>query len=109
LADLTALLEDNAVCIYMATNYNKPMAPRRKHINTRIFKLLEFIEEGVLTLVKIELHCNVADCLTKALLRISVEMARDYMFWGPQREGVKDLRCSSTMYVFKHGGLTRPR
>ena len=29
---------------------------------------------------KIESHCNVADCLTKALPRDSVEMARHYMF-----------------------------
>ena len=77
--DPTALFEDNAACIYTATNHNKPMAPRSKHIDTQIFNLREFIEEGVLTLVKIESHCNVADCLTKVLPCNSVEMARDYL------------------------------
>jgi hypothetical protein len=54
--DPTALLEDNTACIYTAANYNKPMAPRSKHVDTWIFKLREFVAERVLTLVKIESH-----------------------------------------------------
>ncbi len=45
--DLMALFEDNTACVYMATDYNKRMAPRSKHIDTRIFKMQDFVEEGV--------------------------------------------------------------
>jgi hypothetical protein len=79
-ADPTVLFEDNAACVYTATNFKRPMAPRSKHIDTRIFKLREFVEDGVLTLLKVDSASNVADCLTKALPRESVEMAREYMF-----------------------------
>jgi hypothetical protein len=79
-SDPTTIFEDNAACVYTATNYNKPMAPRSKHIDTLIFKLREFVEDGVLSLAKIDSNSNVADCLTKSLARESVEMARDYMF-----------------------------
>ena len=85
--DPTALFEDNAACVYTATNFSKPMAPRSKHIDTRIFKLREFVEEGVLTLLKVDSSSNIADCLTKALPRDAVEMARDYMFGVGITEG----------------------
>jgi hypothetical protein len=85
--DPTALFEDNAACVYTTTNFKRPMAPRSKHIDTRIFKLREFVEEGVLTLLKVDSASNVADCLTKALPRESVEMARDYMFGTYGTEG----------------------
>ncbi len=88
--DLILLLEDNTACGHMAIKYNKPMVPRsEQHIDTQIFKLLEFVEEEVLMLVKIKSHCNIADFLTvaEALQRESVYMARDYMF-GVHNTGV---------------------
>ena len=75
----TVLFEDNAACIHAATNSNMTMNPRSKHIDTRVFKLREFVDEGILKLVKVGSASNVADCLTKPLGRESVEMARDYM------------------------------
>ena len=74
------MFEDNAACIFTATNWRLPMSARSKHIDTRIFKLREFVETGVLELLKVESADNVSDCLTKALPRESVEMAREYMF-----------------------------
>jgi hypothetical protein len=76
---LTQLFEDNAACIHSAMNYRTPLNPRSKHIDTRVFKLREFIEFGTLTLTKINTVANVADCLTKALAREVVERTRDYM------------------------------
>ena len=75
----TVLFEDNAACIYAASGKAGSMNPRSKHIDTRIFKLREFVEEKVLKLVKVNSSSNIADCLTKSLGRDPVTMARDYM------------------------------
>jgi hypothetical protein len=60
----------------------KPFGRRSKHIDTRFFKLREFVEEKVLELHKVDTLNNVANCLTKALRasQEQVERARDYMF-----------------------------
>jgi hypothetical protein len=76
----TVIFEDNAACIYTAMHDKKPFGRRSKHIDTRVFKLREFVEEKVLELHKVDTLDNVADCLTKALSREQVERARDYMF-----------------------------
>ena len=77
-AEPTVLFEDNAACI-LASRENSLMQPRSKHIDTRIFKLKEFVAEKVLDLQKVSSIDNVADCMTKALSRPSVEAARSYM------------------------------
>ena len=74
----TVLFEDNAACIHTATN-DKSMNPRSKHIDVRIFKLKEFVQDGVLHLNKVESVHNIADCMTKSLGREAVEPARSYM------------------------------
>ena len=74
----TKIFEDNAACIQMAHGV-KPFGPRSKHIDTRVFKLKQLIEEGYLILEKVCSYDNVADCLTKALPREQVELARDAM------------------------------
>ena len=79
-AQPTQLFEDNAACIYSAMNYKTPLNQRSKHIDTRVFKLREFVEEGVLVLSKVSSFANVADCLTKSLPREVVERSRRYMF-----------------------------
>ena len=76
------MFEDKAVCIYTATNPNKPFGQRSKHIDTRVFKLREYVENGTLELKKICSAGNVADCLTKALAREQVEKARNHMLGG---------------------------
>jgi hypothetical protein len=58
---------------------NKPMNPRSKHIDTRVFKLKEFVKDGIMKLVKIETERQVADNLTKPLHRQGVEFARGIM------------------------------
>jgi hypothetical protein len=73
------LFEDNAACIYAASNNSGALNQRSKHIDTSIFKLREFVEEGILKLVKVNSASNVADCMTKSLAREPVNMALDYM------------------------------
>jgi hypothetical protein len=75
----TVLFEDNAACIHSAMN-DKGLGPRSKHIDTRVFKLRQLVEEKILELHKVSSAGNVADCLTKALSRDEVERARKYMF-----------------------------
>jgi len=55
----------------------KDMQSRARHIDLRIFKLREFVENGVLNLVKVESEFQVADNFTKPLPRIGVEFSRD--------------------------------
>ena len=71
----TTLYEDNMACIYASKN-EKDMHNRTKHIDVRVFKLREFVENGTLALVKIDTQDQVADCLTKPLPREGIEMAR---------------------------------
>ncbi len=71
-------MEDNAVCIYSSMD-NKPMNQRNKHINIRVFKLKEFVKDGIMTLVKVELEKQVADNLTKLLPKAGVMLARGIM------------------------------
>jgi hypothetical protein len=48
----TTLFEDNMACIY-ASKSEKDMQSRTKHIDLRIFKLREFVENGVLNLIRV--------------------------------------------------------
>jgi hypothetical protein len=70
------LFKDNMACIYASKN-DKDLEQRSKHIDIRVFKLKEFVEEGVLELVKIDTDKQVADNFTKPLSQIGVEMSRD--------------------------------
>jgi hypothetical protein len=74
----TKVFEDNAACIYSSMD-SKPMNPRSKHIDTRVFKLKEFVKDGILTLVKVESERQVADNMTKPLHKPGVTFARDVM------------------------------
>ena len=75
---LTLLFEDNEVCIY-SSEADRPMNPCSKHIDTWIFKLKEFVQEGTLKLIKVTSDCQMADNLTKTLPKIGVDMARSMM------------------------------
>jgi hypothetical protein len=75
----TQLYEDNAACVQAGTDYRKELGARSKHIDTRIFKLKEFVEDKVLRLCTVNSSDNVADCMTKSLPRDSVEYARHFM------------------------------
>jgi len=74
----TNVFEDNAACIF-SSEKDKPMNPRSKHIDTRIFKLKEFVADGIMKLIKIDSEHQVADNLTKPLHVAGVKMARDVM------------------------------
>ena len=63
------------------------MSQRSKHIDTRVFKLKEFVRDGVLELRAISSVANVADCMTKSLIRESVELARLYMLGARPQQG----------------------
>ena len=84
----TKIMEDNAACIYSSMD-NKPMNPRSKHIDTRVFKLKEFVRDGIMTLVKIGTDKQVADNLTKPLHHVGVEMARSVMSGAGFVEGTR--------------------
>jgi hypothetical protein len=70
----TAVFEDNAACIYSSMD-DKPMNLRSKHI----FKLKEFVKDGIMTVVKVESEKQVADNLTKPLPKAGVMLARGIM------------------------------
>lgn len=74
----TKVMEDNAACIYSSMD-TKPMNPRSKHIDTRVWKLKEFVKDKIMVLVKIDSEKQVADNLTKPLPVVGVQMAREIM------------------------------
>jgi hypothetical protein len=75
----TKIFEDNAACIHSSKD-TKQFRPRSKHIDVRVFKLREFVADGILTLEKVWTSANVADCLTKALPLELVERMNKIMF-----------------------------
>jgi hypothetical protein len=86
----TTLYEDNAACIWTATN-GTPFGQKSKHIDTRVFKLREFVTDGVLRLAKVASEGNIADCLTKSLDKDSVNLARDTMLGVRQAEIIAEI------------------
>ena len=62
----TPVAEDNVACIYMAKS--SAMYHTSKHINVRVYKLREFVRDGVMTLYHVGTNVQVADALTKSLL-----------------------------------------
>jgi hypothetical protein len=74
----TKVMEDNAACICSPVDA-KPMNPRSKHIDTRIFKLKEFVKDKIMVLSKIATETQVADNLTKLLPLVGIQLARDIM------------------------------
>ena len=85
----TPVFEDNAACIY-SSEADRPMNPCSKHIDIRVFKLKEFVQEGTLKLVKISSERQVADNLTKPLHKVGIEMARAVM---SGEEAARDARA----------------
>ncbi len=70
---------------------NEPMNTGIKHIDIRMFKLKEFVMEGIMTLVKVEPEKQVADNLTKPPPRVvGVRLAR----------GIMSGEASSTITIY---------
>jgi hypothetical protein len=76
----TKLFEDNNGCTY-SSEADSPMNLCSKHINTCIFKLKDFVQEGTLKRIKIESgrQTQIKDNLTKPLHCVGVDMARAVM------------------------------
>ena len=86
------LFEDNTACIY-SSEADRPMNHCSKHIDIRVFKLKEFVQEGTLKLVKVATERQMADNLTKPLHKIGVDMARAVM---SGEEAVRQARARAT-------------
>ena len=66
--------EDNAACIILAeTDQHKP---RTKHISIKWHHFRDQIQNGTITISKISTHDNLADILTKPLVRVKHEALR---------------------------------
>eukprot|EP00961_Rhodomonas_salina_P067311 903967-Rhodomonas_salina.2 len=61
----TPCAEDNVACIYMSRS--SAMYNKGKDIDVRVYKLREFVEDGVMELYHVPTDVQVADCMTKAL------------------------------------------
>jgi hypothetical protein len=65
--------EDNIACIYMSKTSS--MYHKSKHIDVRVYRLREFVQDGVVTLYHVPTGEQVADALTKSL---SAELLRKH-------------------------------
>ena len=74
----TVLYEDNAACIH-ASDPDRPMNARSKHIDTRVYRLRDLVRDGVLRLVKVATGDQMADGLTKALPAPAIALFRGIM------------------------------
>ena len=73
----TPVAEDNIACIYMSRT--SVMYHRAKHIDVRVYKLREFVSEGVMTLFHVGTADQVADALTKSISTTAFKKHRDKM------------------------------
>ena len=73
----TPVAEDNVACIHMSKS--SAMYNKGKHIDVRVYRLREFVEEGTMELYYIASNDQVADCLTKSLPSDAVRRHRDVM------------------------------
>eukprot|EP00961_Rhodomonas_salina_P299729 3939163-Rhodomonas_salina.1 len=62
---LTPVTEDNVACIYMLKSL--AMFNKGKHIDVRVYRLREFVQDGVMELYHVSTTEQVADMFTKAL------------------------------------------
>eukprot|EP00961_Rhodomonas_salina_P024877 335118-Rhodomonas_salina.1 len=77
----TPLAEDNIACIYMSKS--SAMYHKSKHIDVRVYKLREFVRDGVMTLHHVPTNEQVADVLTKSLPSPAFVKHRDKMCGYP--------------------------
>eukprot|EP00961_Rhodomonas_salina_P014546 195263-Rhodomonas_salina.1 len=61
----TPVAEDNIACIYMSKS--SAMYHKAKAIDTRVYRLREFVQDGVMELYYVATSDQVADCFTKSL------------------------------------------
>eukprot|EP00961_Rhodomonas_salina_P079845 1073047-Rhodomonas_salina.1 len=61
----TLVAEDNIVCIYMLKS--SAMFHKGKHIDVRVYRLREFVQDSIMELYHVQTHGQAADCFTKSL------------------------------------------
>eukprot|EP00961_Rhodomonas_salina_P015305 205443-Rhodomonas_salina.1 len=61
----TPVAEDNISCIYMSKS--SAMFHKGKHIDVRVYRLREFVQEGIMELYHVPTHEQAADCFTTSL------------------------------------------
>mmetsp|Transcript_16551 Transcript_16551/g.39605 ORF Transcript_16551/g.39605 Transcript_16551/m.39605 type:complete len:200 (-) Transcript_16551:333-932(-) len=61
----TPVAEDNIACIYMSKS--SAMFHKGKHINVRVYRLREFVQDCIMELYHVPTHEQAADCFTKSL------------------------------------------
>ena len=61
----TLVAEDNIACIYMSRT--SAMYHKGKHIDVRVYRLREFVRDGIMELFHVASAEQVADLLTKSL------------------------------------------
>eukprot|EP00961_Rhodomonas_salina_P008436 114884-Rhodomonas_salina.2 len=61
----TLVAEDNVACIYMSKSSS--MYHKAKAIDTRVYRLREFVADGVMELYYVATADQAADCFTKSL------------------------------------------
>jgi hypothetical protein len=72
----TKLHEDNMACIY-ASQSDRGVHGRAKHIDVRVHKLRQLVEDKEIELIKIDTSEQVADNFTKPLTITGVKLSRD--------------------------------
>ena len=76
-AEPTVIYEDNWACIHLSRN--AVLHNKSKHIDVRVYHLRDLCKAGVMTLIKISTHLQVADALTKALPQPAFQTHRKVM------------------------------
>eukprot|EP00961_Rhodomonas_salina_P217518 2939447-Rhodomonas_salina.3 len=59
----TPVAEDNVACIYMLKSW--AMFHKGKHINVHVYRLREFVHEGIMELYHVPSHEQAADCFSR--------------------------------------------
>jgi len=75
----TMMYEDNQGTIYMSRSVGA--FNRSKHIDTRVFRLRELVESGILYLQKVATAHNLADVFTKSLGGPLLQAHRSFFLW----------------------------
>eukprot|EP00961_Rhodomonas_salina_P042161 566692-Rhodomonas_salina.1 len=61
----TPVTEDKVACIYMSKT--SVMFHKGKHIDVSVYRLREFVQDGIMELYHVPMHEQAADCFTKSL------------------------------------------
>ena len=85
--EATIIYEDNQGAIAMA-NAGRP-TKRTKHIDTRHFAILSWVENDLITLKRVPTNDNSSDALTKNTPRILFNRHVDYILGRTQPEYVR--------------------